>query len=82
MSERPSLRRREEREERERERERINRERMKRERESEERENEDVDKTWQPRGGVNKKIVHLSGNADVVPQTVHIKRSCHNLDLK
>ena len=40
------------------------------ERENEERErmNKYVDKTWQPRGGRNNKIVHLSGNADVVPQ--------------
>ena len=28
-----------------------------------------VDKTWQPRGGRNKKTIHLSGNADVVPQS-------------
>ena len=29
--------------------------------------NKDVDKTWQPGGGRNHKTVHLSGNADVVP---------------
>ena len=38
-------------------------------------------KTWTQRGshvgGRNKKTVHLSGNADVVPQTGHKKRSCH-----
>ena len=52
------------------------------EREERERENEDVDKTWQLRGGRNNKTVHLSENADVVPQSGHRKRSCHNLDLK
>ena len=33
-----------------------------------------VDKTWQPCGGRNNKTVHLSGNADVVPQSGHRKR--------
>ena len=33
----------------------------------------DVDKTWQPGGGRNHKTVHLSGNADVVPQSGHRK---------
>ena len=42
----------------------------------------DVDKTWQPGGERNHKTVHLSGNADVVPQSGHRKRWCHNLDLK
>ena len=28
------------------------------------------------------KTVHLSGNDDVVPQSGHRKRWCHNLDLK
>ena len=65
---------------RERERERIKRERMKRERVQ--RERMKTWTTWQPHGGLNEKTVHLSGNADVVPQTGHKKRSCHNLDLK
>ena len=39
-----------------------------------ERMNKYVDKTWQPRGGRNNKTIHLSGNADVVPQTGHRKR--------
>ena len=65
--ERPSVRGREERK-RGRERERIKRERVKRERVK-----KYVDKTWQPRGGRNKKTVHLSGNADVVPQSGHKK---------
>ena len=61
----------EEKREREGERERENEEReeggpreMKRERMK-----KDVDKTWQPGGGWNNKTVHLSGNADVVPQS-------------
>ena len=74
--ERLSVRGREERK-RGRERERIKRERVKRERVK-----KYVDKTWQPRGGRNKKTVHLSGNPDVVPQSGHRKRWCHNLDLK
>ena len=48
----------------ERERERMKRERMK----------NDVDKTWLPGGGRNYKTVHVSGNADVVPQSGHRKR--------
>ena len=98
LRERPSLRGREEREERKRGRERdpaLHRERHRRwggekkekrerkgERENKERENEDVDKTWQPRGGQNNKNIHLSRNADVVRQSGHRKRWCHNLDLK
>ena len=55
---------------------------MKRERMKRERIKKDVDKTWQPGGGQNHKTVHLNGNADVVPQSGHRKRWCHNLDLK
>ena len=33
-----------------------------------ERMKKDLDKMWQPGGGRNHKTVHLSGNADVVPQ--------------
>ena len=47
-----------------------------------ERMKKDVDKTWQPDRGRNHKTVHLSGNADVVPQFGYRKRWCHNLDLK
>ena len=42
----------------------------------------DVDKTSQPGGGRNHKIVHLSGNVNVMPQSGHRKRWFHNLDLK
>ena len=52
----------------------------KREREGE-RENEDVDKRGSHVGNGIRKTVHLSGNADVVPQSGHRKRWCHNLDL-
>ena len=53
----------------ERERERMKREEgglheMKRERMK-----KDVDKTWQPGGGRESQTVHLSGNADVVPES-------------
>ena len=56
-------------EKRERERERMKKEEggpreMKRERMK-----KDADKTWQPSGRRNHKTVHLSGNADVVPQS-------------
>ena len=47
-----------------------------------ERMKKDVDKTWQPYVGRNNKTVHLKGNADVLPQSRHRKRWCHNLDLK
>ena len=51
-------------------------------RERREEERKYVDKTWQSRGGRDNKTVHLTGNADVVPQSGHRKRWCHNLDLK
>ena len=42
----------------------------------------DLDKNMAARWGTNNKTVHLSGNADVVPQSGHRKRSRQNLDLK
>ena len=49
--------------------ERRRRERDRGNRGRRERMKNDVDKTWQPSWGRNHKSVHLSGNADVVPQS-------------
>ena len=55
----------------------MKRERMKRGRK------EDVDKNVADRWGAEyNKTVHLSGNAEVVPESRHRKRSRLNLDLK
>ena len=35
---------------------------------------EDLEKMWQPGRGRNNKTVHLSGNAEVVPESGHRKR--------